>query len=81
MELENAFLVKTSHLLRTLYLACHIAWRGILDGKNFGEALSLVEALYTGISQVAVSANYRGVRWSGNSLCVSSEYEITLTCT
>ncbi|KAL3809466.1 hypothetical protein ACHAXA_001868 [Cyclostephanos tholiformis] len=31
--------------------------------------------------RVAVSANYRGVRWSGNSLCVSSEYEITLTCT
>ena len=51
MELENAFLVKTSHLLRTLYLACHIAWRGILDGKNFGEALSRVEGLYKGILQ------------------------------
>ena len=51
MELENAFLVKTSHLLRTLYLACHIAWRGILDGKNVGEALSRVEALYKGILQ------------------------------
>jgi hypothetical protein len=31
--------------LRTWYLACHIAWRGILDGKNVGEALSRVEAL------------------------------------
>ena len=49
MEIENAFLVKTSHLLCTLYLACHIAWRGILDGKNFGEALSRVEGLYKGI--------------------------------
>ena len=51
MELKNAFLVKTSHLLRTLYLACHIAWHGILDGKNYGEALSRVEALYKGILQ------------------------------
>ena len=33
------------------YFACHIAWRGILDGKNFGEALSRVEALYKGILQ------------------------------
>ncbi len=32
-------------------------------------------------SQLAVSANYRGVRWSGNSLCVSSEYGLMLMCT
>ncbi len=31
--------------------------------------------------QVAVSVNYRGVRWSGKSLSVSSEYKITLTST
>ena len=31
-----------------------------------------------GKSQVAVSANYRGVRWSGNSLRASSEYGVTL---
>ena len=33
------------------------------------------------LSQVANSANYRGVQWSGNSLCVSSKYEIMRTCT
>ena len=31
------------------YFACHIAWRGISDGKNFGEALSRVKGLYKGI--------------------------------
>jgi hypothetical protein len=33
----------------TGYLACHIAWRGILDEKILGEALSRVEGLYKGI--------------------------------
>jgi hypothetical protein len=41
----------------------------------------VVEGVVTCISQVAVSANYHGVRWSGNSLCISSEYGLTLTCT
>jgi hypothetical protein len=32
-------------------------------------------------SQVAMSADYHGVRWSGNSLRVSSKYRVTLACT
>jgi hypothetical protein len=31
--------------------------------------------------QVADSANYCSVQWSGKSLCVRSEYKITLMCT
>ena len=33
----------------TGYLACHIAWRGILDKQILGEALSRVKGLYKGI--------------------------------
>ncbi len=48
MEINDAFLVKK---LRTWYLACHIARRGILDEKNVGEALSWVEGIYKGLLQ------------------------------
>jgi hypothetical protein len=63
---QNAFFVKK---LRTWYLACHIAGRGILDEKNVGEALSRVEALYKGILQFFSFMFLVGMLHSESLLC------------
>ena len=54
------------------------AGRDVVDALPTSRTTEGVAQHARGTSQVAVSANYRGVRWSGNSLRASSEYGVTL---
>ena len=51
----------------TGYLACHIAWRGILDGKILGEAFSRVEglSLYRLIFDISLLARSQNFGYGG----------------